>query len=157
MARLAPRQASKVRSISSGRLCVSTWMVTSCGIIFFSISSRTKSKSVSDAAGKPTSISLKPMSQSSLNIRVLRSESIGSISAWLPSRRSTAHQIGGLVMTLLGHCRSAIGMGLKAVYFSPAVGIMGFWGDIERLLAPRTAKRPLGKNCDGSGNGGGDW
>jgi hypothetical protein len=34
-------------------------------------------------------------------------------------------------------------MGLKAAYFSPAVGIMGFWGDIERLLAPRTAKRLL--------------
>jgi hypothetical protein len=32
-------------------------------------------------------------------------------------------------------------MGLKGTYFSPAVGIMGFWGDIERLLAPRTAKR----------------
>ena len=31
---LAPRQASKVRSISSGRLCVRTWMVTSSGIIF---------------------------------------------------------------------------------------------------------------------------
>ena len=128
-------------------------MVTSSGIIFFSMSSRTKSKSVSDAAGKPTSISLKPIWQSSLNMRVLRSESIGSISAWLPSRRSTAHQIGGLVMTLLGHCRSEIGMGLKAVYFSPAVGIMGFWGDIERLLAPRTAKRLLGKHCDGNGKG----
>src|SRR6266851_7420580 len=138
MARLAPRHDSKVRSISSGRHCVSTWMVTSSGIIFFSISSRTKSKSVSDAAGKPTSISLKPIWQSSLNIRVLRSESIGSISAWLPSRRSTAHQIGGLVMVLVGHCRSLSWMGLKATYFSPAVGIMGFWGDIDGLLAPRT-------------------
>ena len=141
MARFAPRQASKVRSIRSGRLCVSTWMVTSSGIIFFSMSSRTKSKSVSDAAGNPTSISLKPMSQSNLNMRVLRSESIGSMSAWLPSRRSTAHQTGGLVMTLEGHCRSGSEMGLKATYFSPAVGIMGFWGDIEKLLAPRTAKR----------------
>jgi hypothetical protein len=139
MARLAPRQASKVRSISSGRLCVRTWMVTSSGIIFFSMSSRTKSKSVSEAAGKPTSISLKPISQSSLNIRVLRSESIGSISAWLPSRRSTAHQIGGLVMTALGHRRSLISIGLKGTYFSAAFGIMGFWADIDRLLAPRTA------------------
>ena len=157
MARLAPRQASKVRSISSGRLCVSTWMVTSSGIILCSISSRTKSKSVSDAAGKPTSISLKPIWQSSLNIRVLRSESIGSISAWLPSRRSTAHQIGGLVMTLDGHCRLGRSMGLKGTYFSPAVGIMGFWGDIDRLLAPRTAKRLLGEHCDRNGEGGGDW
>jgi hypothetical protein len=30
-------------------------------------------------------------------------------------------------------------MGLKGTYFSPAVGIMGFWADIGRLLAPRTA------------------
>ena len=116
-------------------------MVTSPGIIFFSISSRTNSKSVSDAAGKPTSISLKPIWQSSLNIRVLRSESIGSISAWLPSRRSTAHQIGGLVMTALGHLRSGRGTGLKATYFSAAAGIIGFWTDILILLAPRTAKR----------------
>src|SRR5579875_3742071 len=46
------------------------------------------------------------MSTSRSNIRFLRSEFIGSISAWLPSRRSTAHQRGALVMTLLGHCRS---------------------------------------------------
>src|SRR4029453_13031109 len=37
---------------------------------------------------------------------------------------------------------------LKGTYFSPAVGIMGFWGDIDRLLAPRTAKRLLGEHCD---------
>ena len=105
-------------------------MVTSPGIIFFSISSRTNSKSVSDAAGKPTSISLKPIWQSSLNIRVLRSESIGSISAWLPSRRSTAHQIGGLVMTTPGHLRSLMSIGLNGMYFSAADGIIGFWTDI---------------------------
>src|SRR6185295_4774325 len=120
-------------------------MVTSLGIIFCSISWRTKSKSVSDAAGKPTSISLKPIWQSSLNIRVLRSESIGSTSAWLPSLRSTAHQIGALVMTLDGHCRFGRSMGLKATYFSSAVGIMGFWGDIDGLLAPHTAKRLYGQ------------
>ena len=155
MARLAPRQASKVRSISSGRLCVSTWMVTSSGIIFCSISSRTKSKSVSDAAGKPTSISLKPISTSSLNIRVLRSESIGSISAWLPSRRSTAHQIGGLVMTTLGHLRSLSAIGLNGTYFSPAVGIIGFWGTFE---TPRAAHghKALSEHCDGT-EAGGDW
>src|SRR5262249_9134936 len=98
-----------------------------------------KSKSVSDAAGKPTSISLKPISQSSLNMRVLRSESMGSISAWLPSRRSTAHQIGGLVMTRDGHRRAGKSIGLNGTYFWPAAGIMGFWGDIDGLLAPRTA------------------
>src|SRR5262245_48475031 len=155
MARLAPRQASKVRSISSGRLWVSTWMATPSGIMSLSISSRTKSKSVSDAAGKPTSISLKPILQSSPNIRVLRSESIGSIRAWLPSRKSTAHQIGGLVMTALGHRRSLRSMGLKGTYFSPAVGIMGFWADIGRLLAPRTAV-VLGTNTAMKEEGGGD-
>ena len=33
MTRLAPLTASKVRSISSGRHCVSTWMATSSGIV----------------------------------------------------------------------------------------------------------------------------
>src|SRR5471032_24682 len=70
------------------------------------------------------------MSMSSLNIRVLRSESIGSISAWLPSRRSTAHQIGGLVITAFGHLRSLISTGLYGTYFSPAWGILGFWDDM---------------------------
>lgn len=55
---LAPRQASKVRVISSGRDCVSTCMVTSSGIALSSMISRTKSKSVWLADGKPTSISL---------------------------------------------------------------------------------------------------
>ena len=30
-------------------------------------------------------------------------------------------------------------MGLKETYFSPAVGIMGFWRDMNGLLAPHTA------------------
>jgi len=34
---------------------------------------------------------------------------------------------------------------------------MGFWGDIDGLLAPRTAKRLLGEHCDKDGKGGGDW
>ena len=132
-------------------------MVTSPGIIFFSISSRTNSKSVSDAAGKPISISLKPMSQSSLNIRVLRSESIGSMSAWLPSRRSTAHQIGGLVITALGHLRSGRGTALKGTYFSAAFGIIGFWGLVlwgfwdDMTCSSSRRARPYGSNehCDG--------
>ena len=44
--------------MSSGRAWVSTWIVTSSGMRPFSISSRTKSKSVCDADGKPTSICL---------------------------------------------------------------------------------------------------
>ena len=55
---------------------------------------RWKSKSVCDADGKPTSISLKPMSTSVWNSASLRSESMGSMSAWLPSRRSTLAQRG---------------------------------------------------------------
>ena len=58
IARGAPSSAWKVRSISSGRHWVSTWMCTSSGIAPSSMISRTKSKSVCDAAGKPTSISL---------------------------------------------------------------------------------------------------
>ena len=53
-------------------------MVTSSGMCFSSISLRTKSKSVCDADGKATSISLKPMAHSRLNMRILRSMFIGS-------------------------------------------------------------------------------
>ena len=67
---------------------------------------RTKSKSVWLAAGNPTSISLYPICTSSANIRRLRSGDIGSISAWLPSRRSTAHQRGAASTRRVGHCRS---------------------------------------------------
>ena len=41
---------------------------------------------------------------------------MGSISAWLPSRRSTLHQTGGDWITLPGQVRSAMGTGLKAWY-----------------------------------------
>jgi hypothetical protein len=36
----------------------------------------------------------------------LRSGLIGSMSAWLPSRRSTAHQRGAVVMRFVGQVRS---------------------------------------------------
>ena len=44
-------------------------------------------------------------------MRRLRAGLIGSISAWLPSRRSTAHHSGALVMTRSGQLRSASRMG----------------------------------------------
>ena len=44
--------------------------------------------------GKPTSISLMPMSTSVWNSNSFSSTFIGSIKAWLPSRRSTEHQTG---------------------------------------------------------------
>ena len=69
-------------------------MVTSSGTRSSSTSWRMKSKSGWLAAGKPTSISLNPISTSESNIIRLRGGSIGSISAWLPSRRSTEHHSG---------------------------------------------------------------
>ena len=77
----APLTASNVRSISSGRHWVSTWIATPSGIAPVSMIERTKSKSVCDAEGKATSISLKPICVSRRNIRFLRSTPIGSISA----------------------------------------------------------------------------
>ena len=62
MARGAPTSDSKVRSMSSSRHWTSTWMVTSSGIRPSSMIWRWKSKSVWEAEGNPTSISLNPMS-----------------------------------------------------------------------------------------------
>ena len=92
----------------SSRHWVRTWMVTPSGMRSSSISSRTKSKSVCDAAGKPTSISVKPISTRRSHMRRLRTESIGSTSAWLPSRRSTEHQIGADSSRLSGQVRSEV-------------------------------------------------
>ena len=46
-------------------------------------------------------------------MRFLRSLSIGEMSAWLPSRKSTLHQIGALVMTASGQVRSVKRIGSK--------------------------------------------
>ena len=48
-------------------------------------------------------------------MRRLRAGLIGSISAWLPSRRSTAHHIGARSMTLSGQVRSGSVIGLDLV------------------------------------------
>ena len=71
-ARRAPPSEAKVRSIGSGRACVSTWMTTSSGIRPSSIKRRTKSNSTWEADGNPTSISLNPMRTSVSNMRSLR-------------------------------------------------------------------------------------
>jgi hypothetical protein len=55
------------------------------------------------------------MATSSENSRSLRSASIGSMSAWLPSRRSTLHHCGAAVVVRLGQVRSASSTGAKAV------------------------------------------
>ena len=46
----------------------------------------------------------------------LRAGDIGSISAWLPSRRSVDSQRGAFVMTLPGHVRSGRSTGLNGAY-----------------------------------------
>ncbi len=51
-------------------------------------------------------------------MRSLRSASIGSISAWLPSRRSTLHHTGGCVMTRDGQVRSWSAIGANGGYFA---------------------------------------
>ena len=47
---------------------------------------------------------------------------MGSISAWLPSRRSTLHHSGGLLSTTSGQQRSGSGTGAKGRYL-----LAGFW------------------------------
>ena len=115
-----------------------------------------KSKSVCEAEGKPTSISLKPMPTSASNMRSLRSWPIGSISDWLPSRRSTAHQIGAWVMVRDGHCRSGRSTGGQGRYFCGKVGprlsdgpaaraetaAAMFMGDLFSLLRMADRSRP---------------
>ena len=124
MARGAPFTASTVRAIRSSRDCVMTMMVTSSGIRFSSMRRRTKSKSVCDAAGKPTSISLKPMRTSSWKSFILRSPFIGSNSAWLPSRRSVESHTGARVMLRVGHWRSGKATGAMGWYLVAGLAIM---------------------------------
>ncbi len=81
MARGAPSSDANVRAISSGREGTNTSIVTSSGMRFSSISLRTKSKSVCEADGKPTSISLKPIATSISKNSSFCAAFIGSISA----------------------------------------------------------------------------
>jgi hypothetical protein len=83
-----------------------------------SISLRTKSKSVCDAEGNATSISLKPIRTSCSNMRSLRSTLIGSIRAWFPSRRSVLIQMGGCSMMRSGQARDVVGTVGKRRYFA---------------------------------------
>src|SRR3954468_1809410 len=87
-----------------------------------STSIRTKSKSDFDAAGNPTSISLKPSSTRSANRRRLRAGSIGLTSDWLPSRRSVEHQIGARSSTTFGHARSGRATVSYGRYFGKGIG-----------------------------------
>ena len=148
MARRDPAMASKERRISSSRDWVSTWMVTSSGIMSSSMIWRQKSKSVWLAEGKPTSISLKPRRTSSSNMRSFRRRPIGSTSAWLPSRRSTEHQMGGWVMTAPGQVRSGRSIGWKGGYLS-----VGSMLGMATKRSSVSARRDRYGRCDsGTGN-----
>src|SRR5882724_11872955 len=72
-------------------------------------------------------------------MRNLRAGSIGSIRAWLPSRRSTLHQVGGAVIARLGHVRSAMSMGVNGRYLDAGVGNMSAFSDRRRELVPPAA------------------
>ena len=78
-----------------------------------------KSKSVCEAAGKPTLDFLEPNRHELVeHARACAPESIGSMSAWLPSRRSTLHHAGGAVSVRFGQVRSGRLMGANGRYFA---------------------------------------
>ena len=106
-------------SIRSWRDWVSTWTMTSSGILPSLTSPEMKSKSVAPLAGKPTSISLTPTLSSRSKKRIFFSAPIGSISAWLPSRRSVESQRGAWVIWRLGQVRSGRLIGGKGRYLAP--------------------------------------
>src|SRR6476646_4720263 len=149
MARRAPATLSKVRSISSSLDWVRTWIVTSSGIRFSSIRSRTKSKSGWDEEGKPTSISLNPILISTSKSRRFRCTSMGSMSAWLPSRRSTLHHTGAAVMAASGQRLSGRSTGGKALYFR--VGILFIVPGIPLDLSGRGKMKDLLGRPDAGG------
>src|SRR5882672_10409910 len=70
-------------------------------------------------------------------MRNFRAGSIGSINAWLPSRRSTLHQVGGAVIARPGQVRSGMSMGPKGRYLSEGVRNMVRFSGVgrERLIA----------------------
>ena len=60
----------------------------------------------------------------------LRSGPMGSMSAWLPSRRSTLHHRGALVSCWAGQVRSARASGAVGAYFSNGILAMGSGGRV---------------------------
>src|SRR5262245_54374879 len=112
-------------------------MVTSSGTRSSSSSERVKSKSAFDAAGKPTSISLKPSPSRSAKSRRLRAGSIGLASAWLPSRRSVEHQIGARSSTTFGHVRSGRSTVSYGRYLWNGIGTAGAPSDGRDAGVPR--------------------
>ena len=75
-------------------------------------------------------------------MRILRSASIGSISAWLPSRRSTLHQTGGAVITRDGHCRSGKAIGANGRYLADGSMFIGVSHALRRCMRKRSPGVP---------------
>ena len=146
VARGKPISDSTVRSISSGRDCVSTEMVTSSGRASSSNRERTKSKSVCEAEGNPISISLYPMRTRRSNILRLRAGSMGSIRDWFPSRRSVDSHRGAWVIRLEGHCRSGRSTGFvsrNARYLTVGIPEPAGRGTFDVVFTPSVYEDPL--------------
>src|SRR5215211_326209 len=85
---------------------------------------RQKSNSICEALGKPTSISLKPIRTSISKYSSFSSTLIGWARAWLPSRRSTLHQVGADVRVRSGHWRFGNLTGGNGRYFKDGADCM---------------------------------
>src|ERR1700681_833249 len=87
------------------------------------------------------------MSTSVSNILSLRAGSSGSTRAWLPSRRSTLHQRGAVVIRADGHVRSSRSVGRNGWYLSNGilVGMTGGRGIVVPLgIGETETKEPPG-------------
>src|SRR5271163_2780724 len=91
------------------------------------MSRRLKVNSVFDADGKPTSISLKPIFTSVWNNSSFCETFIGTANAWLPSRKSTLHQIGARLICSPGQRRSFNSIGGNGRYFFDGSFCMVVW------------------------------
>ena len=101
---------------------------------------RQKSNSIWEAEGKPISICLKPMPTSMRKYSSFSSTLMGWARAWLPSRRSTLHQIGAEVRLRFGHWRSGRSIRGKGRYLVTGGCCMS-----SSTLAPHGALRQVFK------------
>ena len=109
--------------------------------------------SVSEAEGNPTSICLNPTPTRSSNISSFSSTLMGTGRDWLPSRRSTEHQMGASVIARSGHCRSVRPTSGKSRYFRMFWVFMVQFVGVDLLsepwqahwtqFAPKTGKQKL--------------
>ena len=89
-------------------------------------------------------------------MRSLRSEFIGSMRAWLPSRRSTAHQRGALSMRFVGHVRSGSSKGIcswNGTYFWNGIPDV-CWGWIIAALSSSAFRSVSGRTRETPRRGG---